>query len=116
MPWYFLAYTGGAVHGYGVQTQAAAMCFWQLDGYGVSLWLDVSNGGSGVQLGDRDLLAATVTTRQGSTEEKPMEAATAFCALFANVRGWPNLLYTAAMIGITPTARTAPNRPCAMPP
>jgi alpha-galactosidase len=79
MPWYFLAYTGGAVHGYGVQTQAAALCFWQLDGDGVSLWLDVSNGGSGVQLGDRDLLAATVVTRQGSTGEKPMEAAIAFC-------------------------------------
>jgi alpha-galactosidase len=79
MPWYFLAYTGGALHGYGVRTQAAALCFWQLDADGVSLWLDVSNGGSGVQLGDRELLAATVITRQGLRDKKPMEAATAFC-------------------------------------
>ncbi|HEX4228330.1 MAG TPA: hypothetical protein VHZ07_06650 [Bryobacteraceae bacterium] len=79
MPWYFFAYAGGALHGYGVRTQAAALCFWQLDADGVSLWLDVSNGGSGVQLGDRELLAATVITRQGSPVEKPMEAATAFC-------------------------------------
>ncbi|MGC2662157.1 MAG: hypothetical protein WA324_29700 [Bryobacteraceae bacterium] len=79
MPWYFLAYDGSAVHGYGVQTQASALCFWQLDADGVSLWLDVSNGGAGVQLRGRELLAARVITRQGSADEKPMEAATAFC-------------------------------------
>jgi alpha-galactosidase len=79
MPWYFLTYDRGALHGYGVKTQAAALCFWQLDSEGVSLWLDVSNGGSGVQLDDRQLSAATVVTRQGSRNEKPMEAAAAFC-------------------------------------
>jgi alpha-galactosidase len=87
MPWYFLTYDRGALHGYGVKTQAAALCFWQLDSEGVSLWLDVSNGGSGVQLGDRELQAATIITRQGSRNEKPMEAATAFCrALCPNPR------------------------------
>lgn len=79
MPWYFLVYTGHELHGYGVRTQAAALCFWQLDSDGVSLWLDVSNGGSGVHLGERELSAATVITRQGSAYEKPTEAARAFC-------------------------------------
>lgn len=79
MPWYFLTYDSQRLHGYGVQTQAAALCFWQLDSQGVSLWLDVSNGGSGVELGDRALHAATIVTRQGVPGESPAQAATAFC-------------------------------------
>jgi alpha-galactosidase len=79
MPWYFLGWNGGVADGYGVQTQAAALCFWQLDAEGVSLWLDVSNGGSGVDLASRELLAATVVTRQGSSGETPVQSATAFC-------------------------------------
>ncbi len=81
MPWYFLVWNGGVADGYGVQTQAAALCFWQLDAEGVSLWLDVSNGGSGVDLGKRELLAATVVTRQGTSGESPIESATAFCRM-----------------------------------
>lgn len=79
MPWYFLATHSGALHGYGVKTGAKALCFWQLDCDGVTLWLDVSNGGSGVVLGNRELSAATVVSRRGSAEEPMMEAASAFC-------------------------------------
>ncbi len=81
MPWYFLVSDPGYLHGYGVETGASALCFWQLDAQGVSLWLDVRNGGSGVTLGDRALHAATVVTRKGSASEDPMEAARAFCRL-----------------------------------
>ncbi len=81
MPWYFLASDGGALHGYGVKTGAGALCFWQLDSQGVSLWLDVSNGGSGVRLSQRELVAATVVTREGQIGEEPIAAATAFCRL-----------------------------------
>lgn len=88
MPWYFLVWNGGAADGYGVQTQAAALCFWQLDAEGVSLWLDVSNGGSGVDLGQRELLAATIVTRQGSSGENPTESAAAFCRMLC---GHPRL-------------------------
>ena len=52
MPWYFATW-GGTTHCYGVKTGARALCFWQLDPEGLSLWLDVSNGGSGVILGER---------------------------------------------------------------
>ena len=67
MPWYFLAASEHSVIGYGVKTGAAAICCWQVDADGFSLWLDVSNGGSGVQLGDRKLLAATVVVHEGQT-------------------------------------------------
>ena len=55
MPWYFATWDGLATHAYGVKTGPRALCFWQLDREGVSLWLDVSNGGNGVMLGERSL-------------------------------------------------------------
>jgi alpha-galactosidase len=80
MPWYFLTRDGDSLHGYGVKTGAGALCFWQVDPDGVSLWLDVCNGGSGVELGGRELLAARVVSRRGESGEEPMQAARAFCA------------------------------------
>ncbi len=79
MPWYFLVQDGSALHGYGVKTGAGALCFWQIDPRGISLWLNVCNGGSGVALGDRELLAATVVTRQGTPGDDPVRSANAFC-------------------------------------
>ena len=38
MPFYFLAYTGEHTSGYGVKTGPAAMCWWQVDDSGISLW------------------------------------------------------------------------------
>src|SRR5262249_19126823 len=63
----------------GVKTGASAICSWQADDGGVTLWLDVSNGGSGVELGDRRLEVATIVTRKGVAGESPFEAAHAFC-------------------------------------
>ncbi len=79
IPWYFLAYSGRGVDGYGVKTGGASVCYWQVDTGGITLWLDVSTGGSGVQLGDRRLHAATIVTRQAQTGESWLESATAFC-------------------------------------
>ena len=79
MPWYFLVFNAGRLHGYGVETGASALCFWQLDAEGVSLWLDVRNGGSGVKLGQRRLHTATVVSRSGIPGEEPIRAATEFC-------------------------------------
>ena len=64
LPWYFLASDGARTLAAGVKTNPAAFCFWQIDGGGVSLWLDLRNGGSGVMLGDRELPAATVIAEQ----------------------------------------------------
>ena len=79
MPWYFAAHTGASTHGYGVETGAGALCFWQVDAEGVSLWLDVSNGGSGVLLGERELQAARVVSRKGVRGEDAQDAITALC-------------------------------------
>ncbi len=92
MPWYFLTHQNDTLHAYGVKTGAAALPFWQLDHQGISLWLDTSNGGSGVQLSNRILELAQVVTRQGQAGQPPMEAATAFCRLLC---AKPKLLHTA---------------------
>jgi alpha-galactosidase len=79
MPWYFLSWDGRALHGYGVETGAGALAFWLRDRDGISLWLDVRNGGEGVLLGGRTLAAASVITRRGNADHEPVAAAHAFC-------------------------------------
>jgi alpha-galactosidase len=79
MPWYFATHDGVCVHGYGVKTGAAALCFWQFDPEGVSLWMNVSNGGEGVELGQRKLHLATVVSRKGQEGEGPLVALRALC-------------------------------------
>jgi alpha-galactosidase len=79
MPWYFATHDGATCHAYGVKTDAGALCFWQLDPEGVSLWLNVANGGNGVELGQRRLTMATVVTRRGAEGEKALETVTGLC-------------------------------------
>lgn len=79
MPWYFMASEGKVTHGYGVKTGAGAFCFWQADPAGISLWLDVRNGGGGVQLGQRQLAAAVVVALEGQPSTRPFQAAREFC-------------------------------------
>jgi alpha-galactosidase len=79
MPWYFASWDGAATHCYGVKTGARALCLWQIDPEGVSLWLDVSNGGNGVRLGERTLEVTTVVARKGQAGEGPIEALRQFC-------------------------------------
>ncbi len=58
------------------------------------MWLDVSNGGSGVRLGERELLAATVVSREGTASEDPTDAARRFCAMLCErPRVLPSVLY-----------------------
>jgi alpha-galactosidase len=78
LPWYFLATDGRATHACGVKTAPAALCFWQVDPAGISLWLDVRNGGRGVHLGRRELTVATVLT-ESYGGLSPFAAAARFC-------------------------------------
>jgi alpha-galactosidase len=80
MPWYFLIHDGRATHGYGVRTQPGACCFWMADPEGISLWLDVRNGGSGVELNGRILTAAEVVAHRGHPGETPQAAARVLCS------------------------------------
>ncbi len=95
LPWYFAAHTAaGLTHGYGVRTGARALCFWQVDPQGVSLTLDLSNGGNGVLLGQRELAAATVLSRPGHPGERPEQALAALCrSMCPNPRLPPGPIY-----------------------
>ncbi len=79
MPWYFATHDGALCHGYGVTTDAAAFCFWQLDPEGVSLWLNVTSGGDAVELGSRRLALATVISHRGSDGEDAQQSTAALC-------------------------------------
>jgi alpha-galactosidase len=77
-----------------VKTGAGALCFWQVDPDGVSLWLNVSNGGAGVDLGERELPAAPVVSRRGESGEEPFLAAKVFCARMCDAaRPAPSVMY-----------------------
>ncbi|AIE84324.1 twin-arginine translocation signal domain-containing protein [Fimbriimonas ginsengisoli] len=79
MPWYFMAFDGHRTHGYGVRTGPAAMCFWNADAQGVSLWADVRSGGAPVELGPHTLEVAEIVCREGRSGESPFAATQAFC-------------------------------------
>jgi alpha-galactosidase len=82
MPWYFAAHrTGNDTFMAGVKTQPRALCFWAVDGEGVSLWLDFRNGGSPSLPGDREIAAATIVTLHAPPPEGPMSALKRFCTL-----------------------------------
>ena len=79
LPWYFLAFDGRDTHGYGVATAPSCFAFWQVDPAGITLWLDVRNGGNAVHLRGRILEAATIRTQRGAAGESAFHAARRFC-------------------------------------
>lgn len=78
MPWYFLMVKDASVSGYGVRVRPSAMCFWQVDNDGITLWLDVRCGGKGVILDGRTLEAASVLYAH-SEQCNPFSFAQDFC-------------------------------------
>ena len=78
LPWYALVNQDDATVGYGVKVRPAAVCSWQIDPEGATLWLDVRCGGEGVLLNGRRLLAAQVVCREYSGV-RSFEAARQFC-------------------------------------
>lgn len=79
MPWYMLLHDNGVTTGVGVKTGAAAFAFWQADREGVSLWLDVRNGGNGVRMGKRRLQLATVVEHRGAVGGRAWEVTRTLC-------------------------------------
>ena len=79
MPWYFATNDGAKTHGYGVRTNCAAFCYWQVDPEGISLWADVRSGSAGVQLGQRTLEVCQVQSRAGRPGESAFAAVHALC-------------------------------------
>lgn len=60
MSWYFCAKSEAKSICYGVKVRPSAMCFWQVDSLGMTLFLDVRCGGSGVNLKGRVIKLADV--------------------------------------------------------
>ena len=71
MPWYVATWDGALTHAYGVRTGAQAMCFWQVDPGGITLFADVRSGAAPLQLGDRVLPVCDVVCRAGHPRESP---------------------------------------------
>ncbi len=83
LPWYAMLHTQGQTSGMGVKTGAAAFAFWQADPSGISLWLDVRNGGNGVSLGNRKLQAATIVQCRGAKDESAFAVTQRLCRAMA---------------------------------
>jgi alpha-galactosidase len=79
LPWYCAVHQDETTHCYGVLTGAASLAMWQVDAAGITLWLDVRNGGEGVVLGARVLKAATLVARRGERSESIHGSLSAFC-------------------------------------
>jgi len=84
MPWYFFVYNGTQIFGCGVKTGPQAFCWWHVDPHGITLWMDVRSGGSGVKLGNRKIEMATVVERLSRETETPYEAACHFTAMLCD--------------------------------
>ena len=80
LPWFFAAYNANTrtFCGYGVKVRPHAMCVWQVDGEGISLYLDVRSGPRGVQLGSRTLRIAEVVYKE-TVDTEAYPAMSAFC-------------------------------------
>ena len=92
MPWTMLVSDGSdadedpagrLTEGFGVRVRPAAMCFWQYDAAGITLWLDVRNGGDGVRLNGRTLDVCEVVFYEGR-DMTALRAGKAFYALLCD--------------------------------
>lgn len=78
MPWYFLAHSGTETVGCGVMTGANSFVSFQCDSSGCTAWFDVRNGGTGVNLNGRTLLAGIIVCEHYK-EMSAFKAASKFC-------------------------------------
>ena len=78
LPWYALVNRDDVTAGYGVKVRPAAICSWQIDPEGATLWLDLRCGGDGVLLNGRKVTAADVVFREYNGI-RPFDAARKFC-------------------------------------
>jgi alpha-galactosidase len=81
MPWYFLMTDLHRVVGYGLRVQPSAFCFWQRDAEGISLTIDLRNGGNAADLRGRELHACTVVTVEGEAGASVYEVTRQLCGM-----------------------------------
>ena len=81
--WYFHTYDGEALHSYGVKTGASAFASFRCDPTGISLWLDIRNGGGGTVIRE-PLDLVDVVSREGVIGENPYFASVEFCKMMCD--------------------------------
>jgi len=79
LPWYFMLQQGENVAAFGVETQPNAFCFWQCDPDGLSLWIDLRNGGEPANLAGRRLALCRVLSSQWSGGADSYDRLRTFC-------------------------------------
>src|SRR5580698_1613939 len=79
LPWYAMIHSKERTVGMGVKTGTTSFAFWQVDSSGISLWLDVRNGGNGVRLANRTLEMATIVTHVEASGESAFTATHRLC-------------------------------------
>jgi len=84
LPWYFMEHNANNTNGFGVKTGASSFCFWQVNNHGLSLTLDMHNGGNGVQLGGRKLQAAEIVTIKSQSGESSFQTARRFMKIMCD--------------------------------
>lgn len=89
MPWYFCAAGEPYTLCCGVKVRPSAMCFWQTDSSGITLFLDVRCGGNGVKLNGRTLKAAEVVVSR-MEDCTSFAAASEFCGILCTDPILPN--------------------------
>ncbi len=91
MPWYFATsngsdlnenYEGRETSCFGVGVQPNALCFWQCDLAGVTLWLDIGNGTRGTDLGTRELECASIFFKEYK-DQSAFSALKNFCSVMS---------------------------------
>lgn len=90
MPWYFLAsngsdsirdFSGRLTECFGVKVGSNSLAYWQCDGYGVTLWLDIRNGALPTLL-ENDLECATIFFKE-YREMSAFSALKEFCKVMS---------------------------------
>ncbi len=84
--WYFHAFDGERINSFGVKTGAAAIASFQCDPFGITLWLDVRNGGGGVTVKEA-FDVCRIVCAQGSGE--PFDDAHKFCKMMCDKPSLP---------------------------
>ncbi len=84
MPWYAIEHDGDKTNCFGVKTGASAICYWEANGDSLSLSLDTTSGGDGVQLKSRTLHGADIITTKNEGNENVFATVRRFCKMMCD--------------------------------
>jgi len=89
LPWYFIQHDSKYTTCFGVKTGCNTICYWQVGDGLMRLTMDTSNGGAGVNLGDRVLHTADIIVTGNKPGENTFYTARRFCGMMCPVSRLP---------------------------